>query len=460
MSDDKASDDTVRPFVGLTRYSDSDDAIPTDAFGHGSSMRWWASERGRESGEGIDLPDRSLSTLIDTLPRAATTEAAWKHPLTGDWVETTKHNAVVDPERVEKFGRLPEQFQFSTREQAEDGLTDADSDVLWAAYNAATGGPTDEDFDPSLSDVLDVLPTGDGSIWNIPTGDYTIINPSDFLRPLAEVVRDEGLGDDVFGEARLFRAGGKVSMDVFFDGKHVQHPEMDEDRKPIALGLQVDWDHFGGTSIHAQGMGMDWECVNAIRAITEKQTVKHAGRVDERVDWHEVWRNLLEQIDLKADQLAQIIAEAEEQILDLSELPDDFARDYDSQLEALFAYAGLPNYLARHAANNVRSEAEDPFNPSWWDIHRGATYAISHHSRSDTHSASNIEAQNRIANDMLINPGQVEENVVVAYEEDREDETLEDEAGGRAAIVKATGDLAEKKSEYEERQEAIERLAA
>lgn len=465
MSGKESPNQTVRPFAGLTRYSE-EPHLPAEAFGHSSSMRWWAEERGSDDVDGIPIPDTSMNSLIDTLPSATTAEVAWKHPMTGEWIQTEKHNAVVEPSRVDKVSTIndPERglLTFSTTDEAEAYLREQPAERL---ADLAQRFGTDDDA--TASTIASAMTVGDEALFYIPTDSYAIINPADFLRPMAEVLRDADLGDDVFGEARLYRAGGKVSMDVFFDGKHVDWPGQEPDRKPIVLGLQVDWDHFGGTSVHIQGTGMDWECVNSFRAITEKVTVKHSGDPNERVDWHRKFEQVLEEIDLKADQLAQVIQEASELELDLSEFPPDFGAEYErmddvrnATLAALYDYAGLPQYLAKHAANNCVAEAADPYNPTWWEVHRGATYAISHHANSDTHSGSNIEAQNRIANDMMMNPAAVQENVVRRWEEGREDETLEDEGAGRAAILKATGDLADKKAEYEERQEVIARLTA
>jgi hypothetical protein len=366
-----------------------------------------------------DLPERGLNTLIDQLPRATTVPAGWKHPLTDEWIETGKHNAVVEPSLVEEVD------------------TDAETGV-----------------DPEEVDGI----SGDEALFNIPTDDYTIINPSDFLRPLADVIQREGLADSVFGEARVTRGGGRVSMDVYFDGKHVEAPSLDEDRKPIVVGLQLDYDFFGGTALTVRGMGMDWECVNSLRQITEAKTIKHTGDVDERVEWEAIYEELLEELDLKTDQLSQMIHEASQERLDLSEFPPEFSDEYDSVLEALYAYSGLPDYLAEVAADNCRAEAEDPFEPDWWTIHRGATYAISHEARGEIGAGSAIDRYNRIANDMLANPAGMADAVEDAFEESRDDEILAEEGGGTASIEGAFESVKEKRDRYEEREERIYEL--
>ena len=421
--DDATNIDGTYAFAGLTRYNDGD--IPEKVRDHGSSLKWWAAETtGEDEPSADDLPEAGLNTLADRLPRATEATAGWKHPITGEWIETGKHNAIIEPSVAEQIeGRT------GTKEQVE-GL----------------GGDPDEHV------------YGDRALFNIPTDDYEIINPATILRPLAEVISDQGLEDSVFGEFRVSRGGGRVSADVFFDGKHVEAPGMDDDRKPIVVGLQLDWDFFGGTALKLRGMGMDWECVNSLRQVTEGKLIKHAGDVEERVEWIELYEDLLEELDLKTDQLSQVIYEASEERLDLSALPDGFAGDYDSTLEALYAYSGLPDYLATVAADNARAEADDPFEPDWWTLHRGATYAISHEARGEVGSGSAIDQYNRVANEMLMNPAGMADTVEEAYEADQDDETLAEHGGGVASVSTAFESVREKRDSYEEREEQIHSL--
>jgi len=228
------------------------------------------------------------------------------------------------------------------------------------------------------------------------------------------------------------------------------------DRLPRATEATAGWKHpITGEWIET---GMDWECVNSLRQITEGKLIKHAGDVEERVEWIELYEDLLEELDLKTDQLSQVIYEASEERLDLSALPDGFAGDYDSTLEALYAYSGLPDYLATVAADNARAEADDPFEPDWWTLHRGATYAISHEARGEVGSGSAIDQYNRVANEMLMNPAGMADTVEEAYEADQDDETLAEHGGGVASVATAFESVREKRDSYEEREEQIHSL--
>lgn len=463
---DDETDSTLR-FAGLTRFVEG--RIPEEVFGHDSSMKWWAREwsgtgENPDEEDEVDLPDAGFNSVVDQLPRATTAEVQWVHPRTGETYRTAKHNAVIDPDRAEQINGPFGTYADILQEYADESLTDEE------AATAVEEQGFENAVDQYVSDPEDrgrakTTSPGDDALYHIPTDDYEVVNPSEILRPLAEVIREQDLGEDLFGEARLYRAGGKVSLDVFFNGKTVEWPAMEDDRKPVVVGMQIDYDHFGGTSVNIQGMGMDWECTNALRSITGSETVKHAGDIDSRVEWKELYEDLLETLDLKTDQLSQVIHEASNEFLDMSDLPDDLTdvldhREVENIWQALYKAAGLPGYLAKHAGDNLRAEASDPYEPSWWEIHRGATYAISHYSRSDTHAGSSIDQQNRTANDMLLNPEQIIENVDVAYHEKKEDTTLSEEGGGAASLRRVQEGLAEKREEYEERQDMIEQIQA
>lgn len=412
-----------RIYAGLTpRNVPTEDTIPDDVWGHGTTQRWWTPNWDEDDKPA--LPERSFIDQIDRLPKAMGVPVYWQHPLTGEHIPTARFNAVVDPEKAERVS-------FGTKEHAQNEL-----------------GDDFEAFDGIL---------GDEALHFVPTGEYTVINPRDFLGPLADAIDEAGLGDDVFGEFRVFGTGGKVSADVFFRGLSVEYAGASEGL-PIVLGIQIDWDHNGGTSVQAQGMGMDGNCSNSIRGITDEMLVKHAGDVESRVDWKEKWDHMLETIGLKADQLAMMIREAQARTVDLRELPDDFADGYETILEAFYAHMGFPGYIATHASRNARAEADDPFQPDWWTLHSGATYAITHFTRADVAAGSKIEEHNRLANDMAFNPGRAYEQVIEGYRMARDEAESEGQKAGVAQIRKLGSDLLNEKAQFEERENTIRRL--
>lgn len=412
------------PFAGLTRHSttSADELLPDTNNWLNSSMKWWADKRAETSldvdagaGEG-ELPEDGLHSLIHDLPRVSEAEPRWEDPQTGEMHQTEKHNALIDPDRL----------------------------------RAMHAGEANLEPDDCLA--------------YIPTQNYEIIPPAVALEPLARFLSDEGKENAVFGEIRVgTEIGSGASMDVFVDGKHVEYPGLGSDREPIVAGLEISWDFKGNRSFRARGMMMDTRCLNSLRAVTEWEVIKHAGDLS-RVDFYEWFEDLWQAVDEKKDVLGDMIEAAAEQTFDTTALPNDFAEEYDNVLEAFYVRAGLPQYLATEAARNAVSNAANPFEPTWWTLHRGATFAITHHARGEVRGGGAISQHHRVAKDILMQPMEVQEQVETDYELEQaanDQETLDDRgAEGIAKVTAAFGDVSEMKDSYEERVEEIETLIA
>jgi hypothetical protein len=210
----------------------------------------------------------SLAEAIRSLPRAVDTQVAFRNPYTGDWVETERFNALVEPNRlVEQAG--------------------------------------DEETDP---------------LFHIPTSNYSIINPLDVYGPLESVIDDHDvdgrpLGEVVFGEVRQYRGDGEVHIDLMFDGLEVSLPGRDE---PITMGVMTGYDFFGGHAVYVEGFAQDTYCSNSIRSLTDRKVVKHVGEVGDFEGW---WADVLGQLELVTDDLHQFIVDASEIDLSFSDAP-------------------------------------------------------------------------------------------------------------------------------------------
>jgi len=470
MPNESNDETAVRPFCGLTRYSNEDMTVADlpDVGGHGSSAKWWTygwAQRNDDAREStVELPEASFNSIINDLPRATTVTAGWRHPVTGEWVETSKHNALVNPETVEAMNE-------PVGTQA-DVATYVDSLDMAEVGELATRLGIEGDGPPTRDELKDALVPGDDALYHIPTDSYSVINPAQSLRPLAEVLREEDYGETVFGEFRVSRGGGRVSGDIYVDGMHVETPETagygndgvaaDGGGKPTVVGLEVGYDFFGDTAFRVRGTALRTSCMNAMRAVTDWTVVKHTGDTEERVDWRALYEEILEELDLKRDQLSQVIAEASEMDFDLRELPEDFTVGHDSILEAFYDYAGFPAYLAEAAADTAQAEAADPFAPTWWDLYNGATYAVTHVARGEAMGGGSIDNYARVADDLLMNPAAFEERVIESYEvyrEDHEDASLADEGGGTAEIADAFESVRERKETYKQRSDEMRQLA-
>jgi len=81
-----------------------------------------------------------FNQVYHSLPIATDTTAGYKNPFTGEWVETERFNALVDPDKMER-------------------------------------AEFDETVDP---------------LWNIPTDNYGAVNPPQFYQPLEEAIIEAG----------------------------------------------------------------------------------------------------------------------------------------------------------------------------------------------------------------------------------------------------------------------------
>ena len=338
----------------------------------------------------------SFTEAIRELPRAVETTVAYNNPYSGEWTQTSRFNAIVDPDRLH---------------QQASGETDTDP------------------------------------LFYIPTDSYAIINPVDVYGPLETVLGEETLDGQplselVFGEIRQYRGGGEVHMDILFDGFSVDLPDRSE---PITMGVTSGYDFFGGHAVYVEGFARDIYCANSIRQLTDRETVKHVGDVGDFRAW---WETILGQLGLVADDLLAFIDDAGDITLDFTEVPFDVVEFYEL-LE-------FPAYLAERAASDVRAEAVDPFEIDMWTLHSGATYALTHFFSGK--EGTSLDRYVRTANDILFNPEATIRAVERAYEQHAEAETNSDGQTGLASQValaqleRVGSDVREKADQFEERE--------
>ena len=341
----------------------------------------------------------SFADAIRDLPRAVETTVAYRNPYDDAWVETERFNAVVEPTRLQEQAR------------------------------------GDDTIEP---------------LFHVPTDSYAIINPVDVYGPLEEVLREadldgRSLGDVMFGEIRQYRTGGEVHMDVMFDGLEVTLPGRSD---PITMGVTSGYDFFGGHAVYVEGFAQDGYCSNTMRQLTDKEVIKHVGDVTDFRNW---WEGILEQVELVADDLFEFIRDAQETVLDFSELPFTVTEFY--------SLLGFPDYLAERAASDAEANTASPFVIDMWTLHSGATYALTHFFQGK--EGTSLDGYVQTANDILFNPEGIIERVEQAYEQQHEaddgDGSQASLAGERAlaSIERVSDDLQEKVDQFEEREVAL-----
>jgi len=381
-----------------------------------------------------DPPETSLATAIRNLEQAEQGGLAWKVP-----------DDVADKMDVGRINSVLPDGSEATR--AGSGSVFVETDRFQSVYSPdklRSWLSVDEDADQV-----------DDALWHVPTKTYSIVNPLTAYEPLEEAIRDEDYGDDVFGEIRQYKGGGEVHMDVLFDAFQIDYTDDDSGRDPIVLGVRTGYDFFGDTALYFEGFAQDTRCNNSIRSITEQKTIRHVGDVDLEDEVHDV----LEEMELMTNRLAELIELAEDIEVDTLEM--DFAEpfDHNDDIRAFYELAGFPSYLAQDAASHARQRADNVFTPDMTAMWDGATYALSH-SYQGGENTSTAQEYIDAANDMVMNPSQT--LGLVSREHTRrlqaDSESGEDALEGQAAsaeIEEFTQSVREKADEFESRNEEL-----
>lgn len=393
---------------------------------------------------GIDAespPETSLATAIRDLETADESQNAWKVPDSVGRLIDTEELRETTPEGVEIKETVDgELFVTTDRFQS---IVSPDKLRAWAKGDFRDDD-TNEFHDP---------------LWHNPTRNYSIVNPLTAYEPLEEAIREEELGDHVFGEIREYKSGGEVHMDILFDAFEIDYNESDDDndRDPIVLGIRTGYDFFGGTALYFEGFAQDTRCSNSIRSITDEKVVRHVGDTD----LEDVAADLLSELGLMTDRLAELIEMAEGIELDLGELSFSEPFDHNDDLQGFYELVGFPTYLARHAASHARHRADDQFQPDMTAVWDGATYALTHEFNGGENTSTAREYI-ETANDMVMNPSRVigqaqrqHRNRLAAQSEDNSEQVDLEGESAHAKIEEFSQSVQEKKAEFETTQEQL-----
>lgn len=303
------------------------------------------------------------------------------------------------------------------------------------------------------------------------TDDYTVINPPEFVGPLAHQLKERD-HENISGDVWVRNGGAQAYAQVLLEDKHnVWLPNRGRSN-PVKVGFSFRWSHDGGISVQASGFAQDTACTNSIRQVTSPVHVKHSGDVNERVDWEAEWTGVLDDLGAFSEALANIIEDAQNfDLFDVTDTENRVLRDAADEpgtLESvdlfgplseqdrlttfgLFSAAGLPDYLSVAATDRLFARLaakDDPTVATAWDVHSAGTYALTHFGRG-TVGASD-DRYHRITADLLMNPQKVLDDARLTALE-----TVEPDAG--QGIINAgdreveTEEMGDALRQYEER---------
>lgn len=282
-------------------------------------------------------------------------------------------------------------------------------------------------------DTHKAVANADSGEWiGVVTDEYEIINPPEFLDPLADVLEERDR-TDVEGTFRVFDNGAGAHGQMLFDSDAIWPPDRSRSDDPVKIGMSLRFSHDGGVSVRSSGFAQDTACENSMRKVTDSVYVKHSGDVDARVNWQSEWSRLIDQLGVFSERLGEVIESAfNTTLFDLSEdnpfeVPTDLGSwremtDPPQRIEnigavgiepqtvrALFGYydyLGFPAYLSLEATARLvwrLSKQTDALSVSAWDAYSAITYALSHEARFETGSSSDDD-YHRAASDILLNP--------------------------------------------------------
>lgn len=349
----------------------------------------------------------TFSTVYHDLPRIKKVRPGFENPMTGEWVAADdEYAAFVNPDELMSGNVNPD-------------------------------------------DVL----------WNIASNQYAPLNPVEFYHPLEDKLMEEDL-TDVFGYTKVVNNGARAYTHLMFDSDMQDLPERAGDA--LYTGLRSGYSHDGSVTMFVEAFAQDTTCENSIERLTDRRTRRHvksseeedSERVKQEIQ-DNLWAPVLESYGLVPDILGDMIREALEFDLELIETP------FDDWTE-LYKVAGFPEYMAQSAASHARSRAEEPWTMTAWDLHSGATFALTHTFTGNEESDTRREYV-QIANDLLQNPVQFIDRLTTRYEQlmqaQDDEQDVYDEDGLEQLEEMGEGDEIETLKEvYNERQDEMETL--
>lgn len=283
----------------------------------------------------------------------------------------------------------------------------------------------------ALDDYKVVYSRESGAVHDVVTDDYEVINPPEFIGPLCDQLTERERGD-IMGTVYLRDDGGAAYAQLLFDETHSIYLPDRGRSNPVRCGFEMTWSHSSSKAINVRGFAQDTSCENSIREVTSPVHVKHSGDVGERVDWHEEWADVLDQMGAFSENLGDIIEESMEfHFWDLRDEDDDaaFPETWLEQTDpldtlgsvavpgplddrhrdgfhAFYELLGFPRYIASAAAERLldtQREQDDPRVVTAWRAFSAATYALTSAYRG---SQVNADDKFRTANEILLNPEQ------------------------------------------------------
>jgi len=233
-------------------------------------------------------------------------------------------------------------------------------------------------------------------VWHIATDEYTPVSPMDKYGPGLAALRGNGTEtEQVFGEARLYRNGGEMHLDMWLPGITVNLAG-----DTYIIGIQTGYDYFGGTALYATIVAARKEDGTQMRGVTDQRRRSHRGDASEDVAaW---WRVMLEQAEAATDGLRKTVAEAQGYEVDFTALP------ITSEQYLLALFDGTQSYA--EAADERLAGGTTPDSCSAWALYHAMAQTLTQDFDGKDGSAA-LRKYLRGANEQLFSPPAAERTV-------------------------------------------------
>lgn len=266
-----------------------------------------------------------------------------------------------------------------------DTVGEAQGTGYQALVNPAWEGAANADSRPTNTPV-----------WHIATDEYSPVSPMDKYGPGLAALRGNGTETEaVFGEARLYRNGGEMHLDIWLPGVTVTLAG-DE----YVVGIQSGYDYYGGTALYAEIVAARKDTGTQMRGITKKRRRSHRGTAQQDVAaW---WRIMLEQAEAATDGLRKTVAEAQEYTVDFEALP------VTSEQYLLALFDGTDSYA--QAADERLAGGTTPDECSAWALYHAMAETLTADFDGKDESAA-LRKYLRGANEQLFSPPAAERTV-------------------------------------------------
>lgn len=190
-----------------------------------------------------------------------------------------------------------------------------------------------------LGDGLDDSPKASAG-WTTASAEYEPITAEDAYWPLADVAAEAGFYE-AFGSVETYRNGGEVVVEVLFDDLRFEDPDSGVE---FVLGFESGFDHYRRSSVWATLLAYDTETGAALRGLSERYSRAHRGD-SVRGDLREWFRSMLGRAERLDDTLTQVVAEAQNYTVPMSDIPLGVAEFYEAQ--------GFPGSYGSRAAERL-----------------------------------------------------------------------------------------------------------